>query len=116
MIGRNTCTSNPVDILGIQLVELTICRFWENAGVCVCPPAQFRAISSAGQPNTVLLMSASCPGLMRSCEPRTMGFIPISTKGAKATGPAMVIRYSRFVTRLASPPGNTIRSTGTGMV
>ena len=90
MMGRNTCNfqsgghaRNPVrgahdlQILG----ERRILR---------CPPAQFRAISSAGQPKTVVLMSASCPGLIRSCDPLTMGFMPTSTKGASATGPAMV--------------------------
>src|ERR1035437_1623096 len=42
--------------------------------------------------------------------------MPVSTKGAIATGPAMVMRYSRFVHTLRSPPGNTIWSTGIGTV
>ena len=37
-------------------------------------------------------------------------------KGAIATGPAIVMRYSRFVHTLRSPPGNTIWSTGMGTV
>ena len=80
MIGRNTCNSSPVDMRGIQLVDCTICRFCENGGFCACPPVQFRAISSAGQPNTVLLISASCPSLMRNCDPRMMGSTPKSDK------------------------------------
>src|ERR1035437_6319416 len=42
--------------------------------------------------------------------------MPVSTKGAIATGPAIVMRYSRFVHTLRSPPGNTIWSTGIGTV
>src|ERR1035438_5392192 len=42
--------------------------------------------------------------------------MPASTKGTIATGPAIVMRYSRFPNTLRSPPGNTIWSTGIGIV
>src|SRR5260370_33972064 len=45
-----------------------------------------------------------------------MGSLHASTNGAIATGPAIVMRYSRFVHTLRSPPGNTIWSTGIGTV
>src|SRR5258708_31618412 len=45
-----------------------------------------------------------------------MGSMPASTKGGIATGPAIVMEYSRFDDTLMSPPGNTIWSTGMGMV
>src|SRR5439155_374816 len=112
--GRNTCSSRPVDILGIQFVLPTSCKFCENFSVC--PPTQFKATSNCGQPNTVVLISVNCPELIRSWEFLIIGSTPKSTNGASATGPAMVKRYSRFPTRLRSPPGNTICSAGTLIV
>src|SRR5437016_13962156 len=53
---------------------------------------------------------------MRNCEFLRIGLMPISTNGASATGPAIVIRYSRLVTTLVSPPGKTIRCSGSGIV
>src|SRR5580658_9140585 len=112
--GKNTCNSRPVDILGVQFVPGTGCRYCGN--FCVDPPTQLKPASSAGQPKTVLLISSYCPSLILSWESRRIGSTPRSTKGARATGPAMVMRYSKFPTRLKSPPGKTIWSKGTGMV
>src|SRR5713226_9153110 len=114
MTGKNTCSSTPVDILGIQFVLPKTCNNWEK--VCLLPPTQFRAISRLGQPKRVFSMSLNCPELIRNCEFLRMGLTPTSINGATATGPAMVIRYSRLVTKLRSQPGKTICSNGMGMV
>src|SRR3984957_1888623 len=120
--GKNTCSSSPVDILGTQLVLPKVERFCEKSGKSFelpgfCPPTQLKVIGScAGQPKTVPLIRFCSEELIRSCEFLRMGSMPTSMNGASATGPAMVMRYSKLVTKLASPPGKTICSTGTGMV
>src|SRR5579863_2267308 len=112
--GKNTCSSKPVDILGVQLVPATGFRNWEKA--CFDPPMQFKPMSTAGQPNTVALIKSNCPLLIFNWESLRMGSTPKSTNGATATGPAIVIRYSALLTRLKSPPGKTIWFSGTGTV
>ena len=77
-------------------------------------PAQFRfahrsqakPVVSVGQPNRVLIRVLYWVGLICNCEVRMIGSVPISTKGAMATGPAMVMRYSKLPFRLRSPPGS----------
>src|ERR1022692_646950 len=101
--GKNTCNSSPVDILGVQFVPLTGLRNCEN--FCLVPPTQFRAMSTAGQPKTTLLIKSNCPELILNCEFLRIGSMPKSTNGARETGPAMVIRYSELATTLKSPPG-----------
>src|ERR1700674_3037646 len=112
--GKKTCNSRPVDILGVQLVPGTGLRNCET--FCVDPPTQFSPTSSAGQPKNVLLIRSNCPLLILSCEFLRIGSTPKSRNGARATGPAIVIRYSRLATTLKSPPGKTIWSRGTGIV
>src|ERR1700722_3657298 len=57
-----------------------------------------------------------CTWAICNCEGRRIESMPVSTNGAMATGPAIVMRYSRFDQALKSPPGNTIWSTGMGIV
>src|SRR5579871_4924061 len=114
MTGRKTCNSKPVDMRGVQLVPATGFRYCAKAGIVepgapgVCPPMQFKPMSNAGQPKDVLLIKSSWDALTFNWDVRMIGSTPKSTKGAIATGPAMVIRYSALVTILKSPPGNTI--------
>src|SRR6476646_3735266 len=112
--GRITCNSSPEDIRGTKLVPERGCRLAEK--LMVLPPTQLSAKLSAGQPNAVLLMSESWPELMRNCEVRAIPSKPKSVKGARVTGPTMGMRYSTLLIRLVSPPGNTMRCTGTGTV
>src|SRR5436309_3102476 len=72
--------------------------------------------STEGHPKGKSFNAASWPALIRSCEFLSTGSNPKSTNGAIATGPAMVILYSALLTRLKSPPGNEIWSTGTRTV
>src|ERR1700678_1566267 len=112
--GKNTCNSRPVDILGVQFVPGTGWRYCGN--FCVDPPTQLKPTSRAGQPKTVLLIKSYWVSLIFNWEGLRIGSTPISTNGAKATGPAMVMRYSKLPTKLKSPPGKTIWSSGTGTV
>src|SRR5579863_63216 len=114
--GRNICNSRPVDIRGFHVVEPRTCRSCEGAGFRIAKPAQLYPASSLGHPKGVLITAEYCCAAICSCERRRMGSMPVSTNGAIATGPAMVMRYSRLVTRLRSPPGKTIWSTGIGTV
>src|ERR1700752_5313177 len=72
--------------------------------------------SSVGQPKGVLIRLVDCCGAICNCDGRRIGSTPASTKGASATGPTIVIRYSRLLTRLRSPPGKTIWFIGIVMV
>src|SRR5215469_8209078 len=114
MTGSMTCNSRPVDILGVQLVPGAGFKYGEKESCS--PPTQLKATSRVGQPYKVLLIWLSWPLLMRNCDVLTMGSTPKSTKGAKVTGPMMVMRYSVLLTRLKSPPGCTMVATGNGMV
>src|SRR5216683_1061063 len=113
--GRKTCNSTPVEARGCQLVPPRIERFWLNV-IFRVPKHVLKNGSSSGQPYGVLLMAVNWPLLMRNCDRLKMGSNPKSKKGAIATGPAMVIRYSALETRLRSPPGNVIWSTGMGIL
>src|SRR5579863_4475639 len=114
--GRNICSSRPVDILGFQVVEPSTCKSCEGAGFRIADPVQLYPASSLGHPKGVLITAEYCCCAICNSERRTMGSMPVSTNGAIRTGPAMVMRYSKLVTRLRSPPGKTIWSTGMGMV
>src|SRR5271168_1624279 len=122
MTGRKTCNSRPVDIRGVQFVPDTGVRYCPNGGMDEprppgsCPPVQLKPISSAGQPKDVLLMSCCCDSLILGCDGRKMGSMPRSAKGAMATGPAMVMRYSRLPMTLKSPPGVVSCWYGIGML
>ena len=113
-MGSNTSNSKPVDIRGVQFVSLASGRVDPNFSNSL--PTQLKAASRAGQPYRVVFNRVTCCGVMRNCESRTTGSSPISTNGARTTGPAIVIWYSKLVTKLASPPGNTICSMGIGTV
>ena len=65
---------------------------------------------------SAFVKSLNWASAVRSWDLRTIGFIPISTNGAIATGPAIVMRYSTFATKLVSPPGITMLCTGIGTV
>src|SRR6266567_6004916 len=112
--GSMTCNSSPVDMRGTQLVPGTALRYRENLRVWV--PVQFPAGSRFGQPKGVLRSWSNWALAICNCEGRMMGETPESRKGAMATGPAMVTRYSRFPLRPMSPPGVTSCWKGTGMV
>src|ERR1035437_11123550 len=114
--GRNICSSMPVETRGLQFVEPKTCRFWEGFGFRMLPPWQLYPAASVGHPKGVPTTWSYCTVAICSCEGRRIGSMPESMKGAIATGPAIVIRYSRFVHTLRSPPGNTIWSTGIGTV
>src|SRR5208282_927561 len=95
--GRNVCNSSPVDMRATQLVPGTEVRCCEMEGRPLvpssCPPWQEYAVVSVGQPYRVLCKFWNSTGLICNCEVRRMGSVPKSTKGATATGPAMVMRY-----------------------
>src|SRR5690349_9648053 len=101
---------------GFQFVELNTCNWFEGRGFRMLPPWQLYPASSSGQPNDVLITCWYCAWAICNCEGLTMASMPESTNGTIATGPAMVMRYSRFPHVLRSPPGNTIWSTGIGIV
>src|SRR5580704_2413382 len=109
--GRNTWSSSPVDIRGRQLVEPSTCRFCEGDGFKTLPRAQVLAVAvcnSVGHPTGVPITVSYCTCAICTCDGRRIGSMPVSTNGAIATGPTMVMRYSRLVTTLKSPPGNVI--------
>src|SRR5437016_5376097 len=120
MTGSIICNSRPVDMRGVQFVPETGVRNGENGcpvtGLPLDPPTQFSPTSNAGHPNTVLLMSFSWPDAIRNCDCRRIGTTPTSMNGARATGPTIVMRYSTLLTKLKSPPGNTICWMGMGIV
>src|SRR5450755_1386534 len=100
---------------GTQLVPGTGLRSLEKfVIVCPCSQAYVTGLCS-GQPKRVFTSVLYCTGLICNCELRRMGSTPKSTKGAIATGPAMVIRYSRLPCRLRSPPGVVSCWYGTGI-
>src|SRR5580698_8349924 len=99
MTGRNICSSRPVDILGFQLVSPSTDKVCDGDGDSVWPGVQVLAVAvctSSGQPNGVPTTDSNCTCAICNCDGRRMGSIPASTKGASATGPTMVMRYSRF--------------------
>src|SRR5215467_7081086 len=114
--GRNICSSSPVDTRGAQFVEFNTCRNCDGFGFSRLPGVHPVAVvgSRFGQPNCVLTTWSYCCDAICSCERRTIGSIPASMKGATATGPAIVMRYSKLPHALKSPPGNTIWSIGIG--
>src|SRR5450759_4084033 len=112
--GSIVCNSIPVDMRTAQLVPGAGVRFFEKV-LILCPPVQAKAVSSCGQPNRVFLRVSNWTGLICNCEVRRIGSMPMSTKGAMATGPAMVMRYSKLPCRLRSPPGVTSCWNGTGI-
>ena len=71
----------------------------------LAPPVQAKAESSVGQPNRVFTRVLYWVKFVCNCEVRMIGSTPASIKGAMATGPAMVMRYSKLPFRLRSPPG-----------
>src|ERR1035438_5709121 len=114
--GSIVCNSIPVDMRTTQLVPGTGLRFGEKVfGSSLWPPAHTKAVFRLGQPYWVLISVLNCTGLICNCEARRIGSTPASTKGAIATGPAMVIRYSRLPFMLRSPPGVTSCWYGTGI-
>src|ERR1051325_3999366 len=108
MTGRNICNSRPVEIRGFQFVAESTCKYFEGVGFKMLPPAQLKPASSVGQPKGVPTTWSYCCRAICNCDGLTMESIPLSINGASETVPAMVIRYSRFVHTLKSPPGNTI--------
>src|SRR5208283_3002487 len=98
--GNIVCNSSPVDIRTTQLVPGTALRFCEGRGrpgvPSFTPPTQAYAEFSCGQPNSVLIRVSYWKMLVCNCDGRRIGLTPMSTKGAMATGPAMVMRYSRL--------------------
>src|SRR6185437_17181160 len=114
-MGRNTCNSRPVDARGCQFEAPTTFNSCEKLNFCV--PKHWPLIGSTdGHPKGSWLSPANWPELIRNCDFLTIGSNPKSKNGAIATGPAIVILYSAFETRLRSPPGNVIWSTGTRTV
>src|ERR1700674_354030 len=112
--GSIVCNSMPVDIRATQLVPGTGLRS-RGMPLIFAPPVQAKAESSVGQPNRVLIRVLYWVKFVCNCEVRIIGSAPISTKGAMATGPAMVMRYSKLPFRLRSPPGVTSWLYGTGI-
>src|SRR5246127_245753 len=98
----------PVEARGFQFVADSTCKSCEGGGFNICPPRQLKPASSCAQPKGVEITCSYCSDAICSCEGRTIEFSPRSKKGAMATGPAIVMRYSRFPQMLRSPPGNTI--------
>src|SRR5208282_2345040 len=117
--GSMVCNSSPVDIRATQFVPGTGLRFGEMGGrplvPSFCPPRQLKAVLKIGQPNRSFCRMLNWIGLICNCEERRIGSVPMSTKGAMATGPAMVMRYSTLAFRLKSPPGVTSCWYGTGI-
>src|SRR5260221_4204426 len=113
--GKNTCNSMPVEALGCQLDPPTMFNLCEKLSFGQARHWPLTG-STAGQPKGNSVSAANWPGLIRNCEPLRIGSKPKSTKGAIATGPAIVILYSMFETRFKSPPGKEIWSTGTRTV
>src|SRR5208282_4087801 len=115
--GSMVCNSSPVDIRTVQLVPGTGLRYCGML-LMVWPPEHAYDVwgPRIGQPNSVLCRVSYWTGLICNCEVRRIGSTPVSTKGAMATGPAMVMRYSKLPCRLRSPPGVTSWRNGTGIL
>src|SRR6266478_4565641 len=112
--GSIVCNSMPVDRRATQLVPGTGLRS-RGMPLIFAPPVQAKAESSVGQPNRVFIRVLYWVKFVCNCEVRMIGSAPISIKGAMATGPAMVMRYSRLPFRLRSPPGVTSCRYGIGI-
>src|SRR5450756_1012414 len=117
--GSMVCNSIPVDMRTIQFVPGTGLRYCEKVPLgSVAPPLQTYPLpgpGGIGQPKMVFSKFWNWIGLTCNCEVRRIGSMPASTKGAMATGPAMVMRYSALAFRLRSPPGVTSCRYGTGI-
>src|SRR5579871_2619995 len=90
-IGSMTCSCNPVDMRGCQLVPGDSCNVCENFSKTLFVGSQLNAASSTGQPNGVSFSVLYCCGVIFSCDWRMTGSRPRSTNGASTTGPAMVM-------------------------
>src|SRR6266852_3848530 len=118
--GSMVCNSIPVDMRTTQLVPGTGLRFGEKVFFgSLAPPLQVKplpAYGASGQPKNVSFKVWNWNWLICNCELRRIGSTPASTKGAMATGPAMVMRYSRLPFKLRSPPGVTSCRYGIGIL
>src|SRR5450755_189824 len=98
--GSMVCNSIPVDIRTTQLVPGTGLRFRDGRGrpfvPSFIPPLHVNPLAAeggSGQPKKVFTRVLYWVKFVCNCEVRIIGSVPISTKGAMATGPAMVMRY-----------------------
>ena len=108
MIGISTCSSSPVDIRGFQFVDPSglMCPL---KVIGVPPKHPVPPVKSIPvQPKLVEFKMPSCSGAICNWLGSRMALIPKSVNGAKTTGPAIGMRYSRFVKTWVSPPGKTI--------